>query len=225
LDESRPALRPAKAAFLGFAHEAEALTRSEAEGYRARVWSALIALARRQSQHQREANPVDRFFALLRFAIANGQAHVATRDGGIPDNPGAWGWRTQRTRNHRRAEWSPQGARIGWLDDAGLYLNINLAYMAAQAIASDKDSIVVGVQTLIKRVHESGRLKSVDERRGKLRVRRIIGGTRLEVLHLPADVLESVAQKTGPIGPSMGAKNDLPGSHEIGRFALVSGVH
>jgi hypothetical protein len=72
--------------------------------------------------------------------------------------------------------------------------------MAAQAIASDKDSIAVGVQTLIKRVHESGRLKSVDERRGKLRVRRIISGTRLEVLHLPADVLEhSVAEKNRPV--------------------------
>jgi hypothetical protein len=48
----------------------------------------------------------------------------------------------------------------------------------------------IGVQTLIKRLHESGRLKSVDERRGKLRVRRMIDGRRLEVLHLPADAPE-----------------------------------
>ena len=84
--------------FLDFAHEAEALTRSEAEGYRARVWSALIEVAHRQSEHQREANPVDRFLALLRSAIAAGRAHLAARNGGIPDNPGTRGWRSQPAR-------------------------------------------------------------------------------------------------------------------------------
>src|ERR1700719_1996294 len=68
--------------FLDFAHEAEALTRGEAEDYRARVWSALIEVADRQSEPQREANPVDRFLALLRTAIWAGHAHLATRDGG-----------------------------------------------------------------------------------------------------------------------------------------------
>ena len=211
--------------FLDFAHEAEALTRSEAEVYRARVWSALIEVARRQSGHQREADPVDRFLGLLRSAISTGHAHLATRDGGVPDNPGCRGWRAQRTRNHRRTEWLPQGARVGWLDGQDLFLDIDSAYRAAQAMANNGDGIAVGVQTLVKRLHESGRLKSVDERRGKLKVRRIIDGSRLEILHLPADVLEhSVAEKTGPIGPSTGAKNDLPSSHGIGGFGLVNGV-
>ena len=70
--------------FLDFAHEAEALTRGEAEGHRARVWSALIEVAH-QSEPQREAHPVDRFLALLRTAIAAGRAHVAARNGGIPE--------------------------------------------------------------------------------------------------------------------------------------------
>jgi hypothetical protein len=74
--------------FLGFAHEAEALTRSEAEAYCSRVWDALVEVARRQSEHQREADPVDRFIGLLRSAITTGRAHVATRNGGIPENPG-----------------------------------------------------------------------------------------------------------------------------------------
>ena len=65
------------------------------------------------------------------------------------------------------------------------------------------DGIAVGVQTLGKRLHEGGWLKSIDERRGKLKVRRMIDGRRLEVLHLPLDVMErSIAEKTGPIGPS-----------------------
>jgi hypothetical protein len=63
-------------------------------------------------------------------------------------------------------------------------------------VAADGDSIAVGVQTLVKRLDDSGRLKSVDRRRGKLRVRRMIDGKRMEVLHLRADVLEpSVAEK------------------------------
>jgi hypothetical protein len=54
----------------------------------------------------------------------------------------------------------------------------------------------VGIQTLIKRLHESGRLKSIDEKREKLKIRRVIDGRRLEVLHLPADMLEhSIVEK------------------------------
>jgi len=52
-------------------------------------------------------------------------------------------------------------------------------------------------------------MKSIDERRDKLKIRRVIDGRRLEVLHLPADVMEhSMVEKTGPIGPLTGAKND-----------------
>jgi hypothetical protein len=72
-------------------------------------------------------------------------------------------------------------------------------------MAAGGAGIAVGVQSLVKRVHEGGWLKSVDGRRGKLRVRRMIDGRRREVLHLPASVLErSLTEKPGPIGPSMG---------------------
>jgi hypothetical protein len=195
--------------FLDFASEAEALTRGEAEVYRARVWSALIEVARRQSEHQREANPVAHFLGLVRSSISAGHAHLAARDGGTPANPGARGWRTQSTRNHRRAAWLPQGARVGWLDGQDLFLDIDSAYRAAQAMVTDGDGLSVGVSALIKRFHETGRLQSIDQRRRKLKIRRMIDGRRLEVLHLPADALElSITGKTGPIGPSTGAKND-----------------
>ncbi len=38
------------------------------------------------------------------------------------------------------------------------------AYRAAKAMAADGDGIVVGVQTLVWRLHESDRLKSIDEK-------------------------------------------------------------
>jgi hypothetical protein len=107
----------------------------------------------------------------------------------------------------------------GWCQD--LFLDIDSAYGVARAAAAGVDGIAVGIQTLIKRLHESGRLKSIDERREKLKIRRVIDGTRLEVLHLPADMLEhSIVEKTGPIGPLTGAKNDLPSSHDFAAFTL-----
>ena len=103
------------------------------------------------------------------------------------------------------------------MDGQDLFLDVGSAYRVAQAMAANGDGIVVGVQTLVKRLHEGGWLKSVDERRGKLKVRRSLSGSRLEVLHLPADALElSIVEKSGPIGPSKGEENDLPGSHEMG---------
>jgi hypothetical protein len=46
--------------FFTFAHQSGALTRGEAEGHRARVWSALIEVAHRQSEHQREITDADK---------------------------------------------------------------------------------------------------------------------------------------------------------------------
>jgi len=137
-----------------------------------------------------------------------GHAHVATRDSAAPADPGAWGWRLREgKRRHQRAEWSPQGARVGWLDVQNLLFDIDSAYRAPQATAADGDGIPIGVQTLVKRLHEANRLNSIDERRRKLRVRRMLGGRRQEVLHLHANVLEErIVDKTGPIGPSTGAK-------------------
>ena len=189
--------------FLDFAHEAEALTRSEAEGYRARVWSALIEVAHRQSEHQREANPVDRFLALLRSAIAAGRAHVATRDGGMPDNPGAWGWRTAEPHATMGGLSGCPKAResAGWMVRTFSWTSTPLTAphrrWPRMATASRSAS-----QTLIKRLHEAGWLKSIDEQRGKLKVRRMIDGRRLEVLHLSADVLErSISWKNRPNRP------------------------
>jgi hypothetical protein len=130
-----------------------------------------------------------------------------------PGRAQLWGWRSG----------CPE-ARVGWLDGHDLFLDIDAAYRAAETMAANDDGIVVGVQILVKRLHEGGWLKSIDERRGKLKVRRMIDGRRLEVLHLPANVLErSLTEKTSPIGPTTRTKNGLPGSHGVGGVGLVNG--
>jgi hypothetical protein len=69
-------------------------------------------------------------------------------------------------------------------------------------------------------------LQSIDQRRGRLKVRRMIDGRRLEVLHLRINLLEHpIAEKSGPIGPLTGAMRDPPNARDLGGFALVDGVH
>jgi hypothetical protein len=92
-------------------------------------------------------------------------------------------------------------ARVGWLDSQDFFLDADSAYRAANAMATDGDGIAVGVQTLVRRLHETSRLKSIDEQRCKLKVHRMIEGKRLEVLHLRADALESVMEKNRPNRP------------------------
>jgi hypothetical protein len=148
-------------------------------------------LPRRQIRHNAVTRPHGHFLRTL-CRHPRPQRRVPP----FPRNPGARGWRTHRTRNPGRAEWLPQGARVGWLDGQDLFLDIDSAYRVARAAAAGVDGLAVGSQTLIKRLHESGRLKSIDERRQKLKIRRVVDGRRLEVLHLPADVLEhSIVEK------------------------------
>jgi hypothetical protein len=93
-------------------------------------------------------------------------------------------------------------------------------------MAADGDGIAVGIPALIKRLHEGGRLQSIDQRRGRLKLRRMIDGRRMEVLHLRINSLEHpIAEKSGPIGPFTGAMDDLPDSRDVDGFTLVNGVH
>jgi hypothetical protein len=103
------------------------------------------------------------------------------------------------------------------LDGQDLFLEIDSAYRAAQAMVEGGDGIAVGIQTLSKRLHESGRLKAVDGRRGKLKVRRILCNSRLEVLHLHADALEQPVAEN----PAQSAHLWAP---RIARAALTTGT-
>jgi hypothetical protein len=152
-------------------------SRAAAEARRAKKPRSKLNLFAPPVRASTTANPVDRFLTLLCSSISTGHTHLTTRDGGIPDNPGAWGWRTQRHATIGGPSACPKArGSPGWM-------------------------VRTFSWTSIPRM-------------------------RLEVLHLPADVLElSIAGKNRPIGPSMDAKDDLPGSHEKGGFAFVNWAH
>lgn len=132
-----------------------------------------------------------RFLELLNSAIASGRAHIAGQDGKEPSAPQAWGWRqsSMGTGKNLRDEWRPQGLRVGWITEEGVFLDPDAAFAVAQTIGRDvADNIALTPKTLHKRLHERGFLKTKEESRGTLTVRRTIEGRRREVLHLSPEL-------------------------------------
>jgi hypothetical protein len=133
---------------------------------------------------------------LLRSALASGRAHLAGPKGGKPEeDDGAWGWR----RNDYGHD-EPHGARIGWLDGDGVWLDPDASYAAAQRLGQEVgDRLAVQPQTLRKRLNERGLLTSTDVRRKTLTLRRSFEGQRREVLHLDRETLSPpVAEPAQP---------------------------
>ena len=116
-----------------------------------------------------------------------GGAHVADRDGGAPQGlERAFGWRLFHigTGDNERAEWRPQGARVGWIDGDNLYLDRDASYRAAQAMVVDGTGIEVSSITLTRRLRQKGLLRTTDSQRETLTVRQTLEGLRRDVLHL-----------------------------------------
>jgi hypothetical protein len=86
-------------------------------------------------------------------------------------------------------------------DDHGqdLFLDPDASFAAAQSMGRDTgDPLAVQPKTLHRRLAQAGLLQSVDEARGRLTVRRTLGGARRYVLHLSASVLEGAVQPVHP---------------------------
>ena len=168
-----------------------------AEEYEAlweRGWKAILGAAASQEGHQAASEPAGRFIELLRSAISSGRAHLASTDGGRPEeNAGALGWRKT---DSEYEDWRPQGDRIGWVDGEDLYLESAASYRVAQREAQGGEALAVGAQTLRKRLKEKGFLLSTDETRQTLTVRRTIEGVKdRSVLHLRLSSLFSDREK------------------------------
>jgi len=125
-----------------------------------------------------------RFVSLLRAALATGRAHVADRQGKVPESAEIWGWRRKRTGRG----WVPLGTKIGWVAGSDLFLEPAISYQAAQELAG-AERLPVGEQTLRHRLRERGLLASVDVGRKMVLVRRTLEGSPRQVLHLKASEL------------------------------------
>ncbi len=184
--------------FLSFAEETGALAPVEKAELEARAWHALSDAAGDQDELQGAADPILRYFELLKGALLSGKAHVAAVDHGPPQAAELWGW---RKRDDRIAfGWEARGDRIGWLGGEGdLYLEPMAAYLLAEKLAAiEGQALGIGRATLEKRLHERGFLASVEKftdgkgkSRTRFKVRRRIGAaseqSRQWVLHFKVE--------------------------------------
>jgi hypothetical protein len=166
--------------FLEFVEACGAINPSLRKLHQEDCWDALLGLAVAQANHQTESEPAARFISILRACLSSGQAHLAVRDGGVPQHlPESCGWRLES------AVWRQQGNCVGWIDGNDVYLEPTASYQAVQEAArASGEALPVSGQTLRKRLQEKGFLASIDEPRKTNTVRRKIAGSKKDVLHL-----------------------------------------
>jgi hypothetical protein len=184
--------------FLRYALDAEAVTAEEAEKLWSRGWRALCKVGNEQADHQAASEPTERFSELLRAAVSGGQAHVAdpTNADNMPDEARGWGWRYEAVGDDER--WRPQGVRIGWIRDDGLYLQPDTALKLAREMGRDSsDPITLTKTTLGKRLRDKGLLLSTGAAEGResITVRRKFEGRRDAYFHVAQDYLSPVGEK------------------------------
>jgi len=167
--------------FLEFCVDAAAVNSTERDAHARCCWDALRSAAAAQSKHQASTEPAARFLELLRSLLVSGQARLDTRGGGTPDRtPGGCGW----IRDHTGG-WVSSGDLIGWVDEDNIYLEPASAYRVVQLAGRDiGEALAISEATLRKRLNERGLLASTDKRRETLTIRRTIGGSQKDVLHL-----------------------------------------
>jgi hypothetical protein len=177
--------------FFDFARASGAITEAEQNCLYRRGWNALEQAAVAQAANVQAAEPTGQFIRLLSAAIVSGRAHVASPDGGQPESPAGWGWRSEDTQNGGICKCL--GKRIGWLQGDDLYLEPEAAYAAAQELAHDQgEALPLGQRTLWKHLRERGVLVNWEGNRQRNTVRRTLEGKKdREVLYLRADSLAS----------------------------------
>jgi hypothetical protein len=167
--------------WLEFAVETGAIGTTERMELEQRGERAFQELAVRQARYHQASDPALRFVGLLRAALAGGHAHVANRQGTVPESPGTWGW----VHKPRGQGWVPQGTRIGWVTGSDLFLDPAASYQIAEGVAGT-ERLPLSQQTLHHRLREYGLLASIDRGRQMVQVRRTIEGRPRQLLHLKA---------------------------------------
>ena len=163
--------------FLNFALEVGAIGEEENVQLLKRSERAFAELAATQIPYYEASDPALRFLALVRAALVGGRAHLLSRFGRMPENPGVWGWREQSG-----SDWIPQGCCIGWVHGSDVFLDPTASYQLAQVLAGS-EPIAVGEQTLRQRLHAAGVLASIDTGRQTLTVRRTLQECPRQLLH------------------------------------------
>lgn len=174
--------------FTLFARAVEAISDTQREELNLQCRSALIQVARLQTEHQRQSEPADMFMKLLAAVLSSGRGHIARFDGNAPDQSAIFGWRKSGSQgpNGTADTWQAQGRLIGWTDGDGVFLEPDATFAEVQKLAAEQgDLIPVTKSTVWKRLSEKGHLASTYP--GRLKVQKRIAGGVKWLVHLRAE--------------------------------------
>jgi len=174
---------------LRFMVESGTLTQDQATDLLAGFYLAMLNTAEEQASVQVDEDPCERFIELLKTAFSMGQAHLAdsVNDDDKPIDPDRWGWIKKGTvieaDGQKKEYWQARGARIGWVDKMGIYLEPGSAYLICQDIAGGQGQpIAFREKTLWKRLKSKG--YSIAKEKGKNQDKVKIMGRWMRVIHI-----------------------------------------
>jgi hypothetical protein len=165
---------------LTFAETVGAVTPERKRELWTRGFTALMKAGEDQAAQIQATEPASQFLRFLSASLMSGRSHMANPNGGKPEHPEHWGWQEIGLQ-----EWRAQGHRVGWVDGDSVFLKPEAACAAVQELARDQgESFPITELTLRRRLKEQGFLRTIDEPRKKLTIRKTLQGIRQNVLHL-----------------------------------------
>jgi hypothetical protein len=169
--------------FLDYAHHAGAIDEAAFCELTDNFGIALKGLVLAQDDFQTAAEPTIVYFTLLKAALSTKQAHFAALAGGPPEQAELWGW--QRKPGNLDSSWDAPGTCIGWIEGDDLYLESDAAFYVAQETGRAMgESVTVARKTLNKRLAENKLLIDWDKKLRTYKIRKVIGGSTHNVVHL-----------------------------------------
>lgn len=170
--------------FLDYAKETGAVSQELADAKWADWWTVLAKIGMAQGDSVTSADPIRRFFQLLRSALSSGQAHFAGKDGQTPAGDRGFdaislGWMGGLR----------HGDCAGWISasDGDVFLDADAALRAVNRMSSEPFAWTK--TTFAKRLSERKMLAGTDIHRGTLYVNRKLAGSSRAVLWIKVDTL------------------------------------
>jgi hypothetical protein len=164
-----------------------------------RAWQALRAVRTVQTEERQEEDPVAMFVESIPEVLASGMAHVAGRDGEVPQDvrdPAPLGWRRRTSVLYEERDGGftetgsthmPLGDLIGWVEGPQLWLLPAAAFKAVETLLRGQGkALPITAGTLGKRLRDAGHLIALgeDNRPGKLMK---VGGQAIRVFVMRRD--------------------------------------
>lgn len=184
--------------FLRFALQSRAVTDGEASKLHDQCWAALVQSAELQARHQRDEDPVSRFFHLLRSALSSGLAYVSAADGSEPPE----GWKLACGYRKRGSLWEPGRTRVGSYLPRGVALDTEASFrIANDVVGPSGDGIGVSSPAALgKHLAAKGMLvTSGDDEHGRRTGRQRIDGRLRTVWCVPHHALEIPGPEEGGV--------------------------